>query len=1012
MSRSFCLTLLFLILLCIGTAGCQILSERSPVEKEGKWYGVTEGPFRNRWWNYYERGISFLDGGFWEEAEADFREALGRWEGDHRRIRTYGRHLINYFPHRELGIALYYQDHFEAAIAELHASLTSDRSARAEFYLDKARRALIEKRGLDIRPPNLAILSPSGDFPLSSPTVRISGIAEDDTFIKEIHVNSLPVRIDLAVPKMAFEQEVLLHPGKNSIVIEARDLTGKSTRTALDLFCDRTGPVLNVDVFQSTGKGQYQITGYTHDETGIRSVRIDERKIEIGPGKGIRLDHRLSLDSSGPHYITVEDLAGNRTRAELQEKRFSSSRANDTDSSEYRIAANLQFPFGFPADPDQKRSADPRNWYVQNLRGMMTPEKQMDKHWKPAKSHALIIGINAYKHWEQLKTAVNDANTLEDILVRKYGYLPENIEMILNEKATWQHLLQEIQKRVYGLEKNEDLLIYYAGHGQLDKLTGDGYWIPADGLRDDPSTWITHSAIKTILCSPNVRGKNILLITDSCYSGTFLQGESRFTRTDPENEIFGKRDERTSFSAGVRGRTGSRGSDQPPLFEDIQTRILELAQKRSRQVIASGGIEPVADLGKGDHSLFAFYFLEAMRTNSRRFIDIEYLFNTKVWQPIVDQGGQRPILGRLVTDMDDHGQFVLFQAYREESTTAVYALPSHSTSDAFRRSDPSAISEDKDPPTVTIRGWKEKKTVFIDQALIEMRVSDASGVQSVSVNGHKILKRPGRDLHLNYLCLLKEGDNQLVIETQDQIGNQGRETIHIHRKLEKIHDIGSRMHLLVYPLRIEGTKQGEEHSFAVVSENFTNQLARSGRFNLREYRGGKLPDADEQSVFGDAVRMARQQKVEFVLVGAILERADSLQISVRVIESDSEELLTAQDVYGEGLDNLLIQDLCRGLVVKLRDELPLIQGRIAQVKGQEIIINLGEKDRIKQGMHLVFFREGEPILDPETGESLGSDVEELGTARIKKRMPKISYAELFESDMQKSLDIGCHLIMK
>ena len=42
--------------------------------KDGTSYGVVKGLFRERWWNFYERGVSFFDGGYWEEAIDDFQE--------------------------------------------------------------------------------------------------------------------------------------------------------------------------------------------------------------------------------------------------------------------------------------------------------------------------------------------------------------------------------------------------------------------------------------------------------------------------------------------------------------------------------------------------------------------------------------------------------------------------------------------------------------------------------------------------------------------------------------------------------------------------------------------------------------------------------------------------------------------------------------------------------------------------------------------------------------------------
>ena len=89
--------------------GCAQQPADTGFVKDGKQYGIVKsGTFRHRWWNYFERGLSYADGGFYPDAIADFKEAVRQREKDQRRARTYGMHFIDYFPHRELGIVYYF----------------------------------------------------------------------------------------------------------------------------------------------------------------------------------------------------------------------------------------------------------------------------------------------------------------------------------------------------------------------------------------------------------------------------------------------------------------------------------------------------------------------------------------------------------------------------------------------------------------------------------------------------------------------------------------------------------------------------------------------------------------------------------------------------------------------------------------------------------------------------------------------------------------------------------------
>lgn len=240
---------------------------------------------------------------------------------------------------------------------------------------------------------------------------------------------------------------------------------------------------------------------------------------------------------------------------------------------------------------------------------------------------AYIVGINAYSEgWTPLQTAVKDSQELRDTLIKKYDFEPERVLLRVDEQATQYNIINDLKQLVSILKEHDNLLIYYAGHGQVDEFLGDGYWIPFDAKPKNPGTWVSHSSIRNILSSEMLKAKNIALISDSCYSGALLRsGPSPFPLTD----------------------------------QDYKHKIVGLSSLRSRQVFTSGGVEPVADGGRDGHSLFAYYFLRALKDNRMDFIDLENLFYTYVWKPVAEIGDQRPYVGRLKTLMDENGQFVL-----------------------------------------------------------------------------------------------------------------------------------------------------------------------------------------------------------------------------------------------------------------------------------------------------------------------------------------------------------------
>ena len=122
-------------LLTLALSGCGAARGPAPQVVNGQTFGTTTAPFRGRWWQLYERGVSWSLGGLWVEAEADFRETLTLRVTDNRRARTYGMHFVQCFVHRELGAVLIEQNHLDEAEAELRLSLAQEPSAKAEFLL-------------------------------------------------------------------------------------------------------------------------------------------------------------------------------------------------------------------------------------------------------------------------------------------------------------------------------------------------------------------------------------------------------------------------------------------------------------------------------------------------------------------------------------------------------------------------------------------------------------------------------------------------------------------------------------------------------------------------------------------------------------------------------------------------------------------------------------------------------------------------------------------------------------
>jgi hypothetical protein len=191
--------------------------------------------------------------------------------------------------------------------------------------------------------------------------------------------------------------------------------------------------------------------------------------------------------------------------------------------------------------------------------------------------HALVIGNNQYRFLPKLKTAETDAREMSRVLETQYGF---KVRTLVN--ATRYEILAALNDLRERLTDNDNLVVYYAGHGEIDERNQRGHWLPVDAEPNSSANWISNVSLTDIFNTMSVR--HLLVVADSCYAGILTR--SAITRVE----------------AG--------------LTEAERVRLLQvMAAKRSRMVMTSGGVEPVLDGGGGVHSAFAKSLLSVLNEN-------------------------------------------------------------------------------------------------------------------------------------------------------------------------------------------------------------------------------------------------------------------------------------------------------------------------------------------------------------------------------------------------------------
>lgn len=206
---------------------------------------------------------------------------------------------------------------------------------------------------------------------------------------------------------------------------------------------------------------------------------------------------------------------------------------------------------------------------------------QLPRDLRLGRYHALVIGNNSYADdaFPALASAVNDATAVAQLLRERYGH---ETRLLLNaSRMDMLSALAELRER---LKPEDNLLVYYAGHGELAEDGREGYWIPVDARADAPETWVANRAISDLL--EGMPSRHVLVVADSCYAGAL---------TGAALPVYAATEPGADWGEWVRGLAGSR----------------------SRLALTSGGLQPVPDAGSGRHSYFARAFLNVLQDNTR-----------------------------------------------------------------------------------------------------------------------------------------------------------------------------------------------------------------------------------------------------------------------------------------------------------------------------------------------------------------------------------------------------------
>ena len=222
--------------------------------------------------------------------------------------------------------------------------------------------------------------------------------------------------------------------------------------------------------------------------------------------------------------------------------------------------------------------------------------------------HAVIIANQQYTRIEPLTNPIPDANKLKEVLVRKYGFAEKNVNLLYDvSRDSIVNTLSAYKKGGEAeLTENDNLLVFYTGHGLYDPEEEEGFWLGVDSDWGNPSEWVSNARITTLV--KGIKARHTLLISDACFSGSIFRSKS------PSK--------------------------------------IKTYSSLSRRAITSGNLDVVPDNG-----VFIKYLVLLLEQNDRKYLSSQELF-VKLKDPVANNSENVPRQGVLFKTGDMGGDFI------------------------------------------------------------------------------------------------------------------------------------------------------------------------------------------------------------------------------------------------------------------------------------------------------------------------------------------------------------------
>lgn len=330
-----------------------------------------------------------------------------------------------------------------------------------------------------------------------------------------------------------------------------------------------------------------------------------------------------------------------------------------------------------------------------------SPQSQDNPTTPPiGKNYILAIANDAYP--APLYNCILDADTFVKILVEKYQFEQENVVFFHDIKR--KEILKAFRALVTKVKPEDNVIIYYSGHGAYDEELDEGSWVPAGASFEDSDQFISNADLRTRLNA--IKSKHTFIIIDACYSGAL------FLKTQRGNSNY-------------------------------------LENFPSRWGLASGRIQTVSDGERGQHSPFAQALFNHLNNNIGA-LSVMDLCHRVIQQVGANTEGQMPIGEPLQVKGHQGGQFIFHpkavsaQPTIQKDTAVAKNTPTKSANQTKKETTPITPSTTFDKTRAAkliVEGQFEKAIKLVEEYLEQTPDTDIATSLTIIAADYKSFKR-------------------------------------------------------------------------------------------------------------------------------------------------------------------------------------------------------------------------------------------------------------------------------